>query len=108
MSVPSASSPTASQIPLRSSELEMCRLTESFWATASDPAFATSRSGAAQPTTNATRSRRGVRVTAASVTPSARPAGSHAASMRESGWLAPPASCWSGSAPSSSGPEAGK
>jgi len=108
MSVPSASRPTASQIPLRSRELEMCCLKASFWVIASDTAFATSSRGAAVATTSATRSGRGMRVTAASVTPNARPAGSHATSIRDSGWLAPPASCWSGSAPSSSGPEAGK
>lgn len=108
MSVPSASRPTASQIPLRSSELEMCWRTVLFCVIASDTAFATSSIAAAVATTSAARDGRGIRVSVASVTPSARPAGSHATSMRESGWLAPPASCWSGSAPSSSGPEAGK
>jgi hypothetical protein len=104
MSTPATSSATANQTPPRENALDTWPRTESFWATESEMAEAATSTAALITAVIPTRTGRRRRVTAASVTPSANPAGIHATSMRRSGWVSPPASCWSGRAPVSPGP----
>ena len=104
MSAPIAKSATASQIAWREKAADTCRCTESFWAIESDTAEAASRSSADTTAAIAARAGRDSRVSAPSATPTAMPAGSHATTIRRSGWASPPASCWSGSAPFTLGP----
>ena len=108
MSAPAASSTTATHTAWFEKAADTWPLTASFWAIESEIADAASSRTAPAIAVAAAHSARGNRVSAPSATPAAIPAGSHATTMRISGWASPPASCCSGSAPWSSGPERSK